>query len=114
MQEDCPKSTSLPFPVINTLKVDLLSENSTKFISCTPNGREPVPFETEFFKGVAVLIIRTSPVDEYFKSFFMGKYGGIQHLNHCIIIMVFLYVVGGNLKCKFKGNSKENLWEKYM
>jgi hypothetical protein len=72
-QEDFVSYNSQPNPVINTLKVDLLSENSTKFISCTPNGREPVPFETEFFKGVAVIIIRTSPVDEYFKSFFMGK-----------------------------------------
>ncbi len=66
-------SINQPFPVINTLKVELLSENSTKFVSCTPNGREPVPFETEFFKGLAVIIIRTIPVDEYFKSFFMGK-----------------------------------------
>jgi len=66
--------SSTPFPVINTLKVDLLSENSTKYIPCYPNAREPVAFETEFFKGIATLVIRTAPVDEYFKSFFMGKY----------------------------------------
>lgn len=67
------KQSSVPFPAINTLKVELLSENSAKYVPCYPNAREPIPFETEFFKGVATLVIRTTPVDEYFKKFFMGK-----------------------------------------
>ena len=67
------KISPVPDPPITTLKVDILSENSTKYVPCIPNGREPCPFETEFFKGIATIVIRTAPVDEYFKSFFGGK-----------------------------------------
>lgn len=67
------KISPVPDPPITTLKVDILSENSTKYIPCIPNGREATPFETEFFKGTATIVIRTAPVDEFFKKFFGGK-----------------------------------------
>jgi hypothetical protein len=66
-----PKAT--PPPIFNTIRADLLSENSKNFIPCIPNAREPTPFETEFFKGVCMFIVRTNPVDPYFQSFFNGK-----------------------------------------
>lgn len=63
-----------PDPPIRTLKVELLSENSTKFIPMVPNAREPTPFETEFFKGIAMIVIRTAPIDKNFECYFVGRY----------------------------------------
>lgn len=62
-----------PDPPIRTLKVELLSNNSSSFIPCIPNAREPTPFETEFFKGHAMIIVRTNPIDENFKCIFEGR-----------------------------------------
>lgn len=58
---------------VRTLKLELLSNNSTSYIQCYPNAKDPTPFETEFFKGKAMLVVRTKPVDPNFTSFFMGK-----------------------------------------
>lgn len=55
---------------IPTLDVSILSENSSRFVPCPPNSREVIPFETEFFKGVALLLIRTEQVDEKYQDFF--------------------------------------------
>jgi hypothetical protein len=64
---------SNPRPIIPSLKSEILSDMSRTFLPCPPNSREPIPFETEFFKGHALLLIRTSPVDPQFQSFFNGK-----------------------------------------
>lgn len=58
---------------VRTLKLEILSENSSSFVVASPNSREPIPFETEFFKGTAMLVVRTNPVDPNFQSFFNGK-----------------------------------------
>lgn len=72
-QRCAPASSSTPWPPIRTLKVELLSHNSTKYVPCIPNAREATPFETEFFKGVAMIVIRTKPIDEHFHDFFHGR-----------------------------------------
>ena len=63
----------IPDPPIRTLKVELLSHNSSKYVPVIPNGREPTPFETEFFKGIAQIVIRTAPIDKNFECFFVGR-----------------------------------------
>lgn len=63
-------NSNLP-PVMNTLKVELL--NNGKFNTIVPNAREPAPFETEFFKGVSMLVVRTSPIDAHYNNFFEGR-----------------------------------------
>jgi hypothetical protein len=60
-----------PPPVMNTLKVELLSNG--KYQAMAPNSREPVPFETDFFKGTSMIVVRTAPIDEHYKMFFEGK-----------------------------------------
>ena len=60
-----------PPPVMNTLKVELLTNG--KYQSLTPNAREPMPFETDFFKGVSMLVVRTAPIDSHYAIFFEGK-----------------------------------------
>lgn len=60
-----------PPPVMNTLKAELL--NNGKFNTILPNAREPAPFETEFFKGVSMLVVRTAPIDSHYSIFFEGK-----------------------------------------
>jgi hypothetical protein len=54
-----------------TLKLEIFSDGV--FIAAQPNSREPIPFETDFFKGHAMLVVRTNPVDPLFQSFFNGK-----------------------------------------
>jgi hypothetical protein len=66
-QNQNPPPVRQPFP---TLEVTLLSENSVRFVQCPPNSRLPIPFETEFFKGTAMLLIRTDPMDDLYKDFF--------------------------------------------
>ncbi len=68
-----PGISPIPDPPIRTLKVELLSQNSTAFVPLIPNSRDPTPFETEFFKGHAMLMIRTKPIDQYFNNFFEGR-----------------------------------------
>jgi hypothetical protein len=65
------KSSLIPDPPIRTLRVELMSGNG--FVPIIPNSREPTPFETEFFKGFAMLMIRTKPVDMHFNNFFEGR-----------------------------------------
>lgn len=68
-----PGISPTPDPPIRTLKVEILTNNSNSYATLIPNAREPTPFETEFFKGVAMLIIRTKPVDPFFHQFFFGR-----------------------------------------
>jgi len=65
------KDVSNPPPVMNTLKVELL--NNGKYNTILPNAREPAPFETEFFKGISQLVVRTAPIDDHYAIFFEGK-----------------------------------------
>jgi predicted enzyme related to lactoylglutathione lyase len=60
-------------PIIPTMDVHILSNNSKSFVSFPPNSREAVAFETELFKGTALLICKTTPPDEFYKCFFEGK-----------------------------------------
>jgi predicted enzyme related to lactoylglutathione lyase len=64
-----------PKPVIRvpSLDVSILSNGSRKeYVPCPANAREPVPFETEIFKGVALLVVRTKPEDPKYDCFFNG------------------------------------------
>lgn len=60
-------------PAINTLKVELLSDNSKSYVPLKPNSLQATPFETETFKGICMLMVRTEPLDPNFESFFLGK-----------------------------------------
>lgn len=62
-----------PDPTFHSIKAELLSNNSEGFVHLSPNARAATPFETEFFKGEAMFLCRTTPVDHYFQSFFNGK-----------------------------------------
>lgn len=64
--------SSTPSPTITSLKVELLCSDG-KYITIEPNSRQATPFETELFKGVATIIIRTDPIDPFVKGFFTGK-----------------------------------------
>lgn len=68
-----PTISPTPDPAVRTLKVEILTNNSNSYAPLIPNAREPTPFETEFFKGHAMLIIRTKPVDPFFYQFFHGR-----------------------------------------
>ena len=63
-------SSSQRRPIFPTIDVTILSENSARFIPCPPNSRVPIPFETEFFKGVAMIFVDSDPVDEIYAPFF--------------------------------------------
>eukprot|EP01035_Chromulina_nebulosa_P017045 gene17045-22554_t len=67
------KNKSVARPVIPSLKSEILSEQSKKFIPCPPNPKSPIPFETELFKGYSLIVLRTDPVDPHYQSFFLGK-----------------------------------------
>jgi hypothetical protein len=62
-----------PAPIFRSLDVQILSNFSKNFIPCPPNSREPIQFETELFKGQALLVLRTNPFDPQFTSFFEGR-----------------------------------------
>jgi hypothetical protein len=64
------KDTNPP-PVMNTLRAELLTNG--KYQPILPNSREPIPFETDFFKGLAMIVVRTAPIDDHYKMFFEGK-----------------------------------------
>jgi hypothetical protein len=55
------------------MEVSVLSNNSKNYVPCPPNSREAIPFDTEIFKGLAILICRTEPEDPHYKNFFTGK-----------------------------------------
>ena len=59
-------------PSFDTLRCSL---SSSSIGACTvlPNAREPVPFETELFKGVCLLLIRSNPLDPFYMKHFEGK-----------------------------------------
>lgn len=74
--ETVTKSRTIPrapknlAPIIPTLDCSILSNLSKNYIPCPPNSRKPVPFETEFFKGIALLVVRTKPEDPHCANFF--------------------------------------------
>ena len=59
-----------PAPHIPTLDVSILSNLSKNYVPCPPNSRQPIPIETEFFKGIALLVLRTDPLDVHYSSYF--------------------------------------------
>lgn len=66
------KSRKSPMRInIPSLKVEVMSNN--KYISCPPNPRFPIPFETDYFKGVSFFVIRTNPIDPMYASFFQDE-----------------------------------------
>ena len=69
-----PRARRIPrAPRIPTLDVSILSNGTKKeYVPCPANSREPIPFETELFKGTALLVVRTKPPDGHFDSFFNG------------------------------------------
>lgn len=62
--------TAIPIP---TLDVAILSNLSRNYVPCPGNARRPIPFETELFKGIALLAVRTKPPDPSFNHYFEGK-----------------------------------------
>lgn len=51
--------------------MSILSNGPKKeYVPCPANSREPTPFETELFKGIALLVVRTKPEDKHFDAFF--------------------------------------------
>jgi hypothetical protein len=67
-----PLKKRIASPLIPTLDCSILSNMSRSYIPCPANAREETPFETEFFSGVALLVVRTKPPDEHYASFFGG------------------------------------------
>ena len=66
-----PSSTSsVPRPVFSTLSCKIM--NFDDFMRCPPNLRTPMPFETDIFKGVTLLMVRTNPIDSVYEQFFSG------------------------------------------
>ena len=63
-----------PRPYLPTIETTILSKLSKEYVTCPANSREPVQFETEFFKGCAVLALRTTPKDQVYDTFFKGTY----------------------------------------
>lgn len=57
-------------PPIPTLDSTILSNCSRNYVPCPANSRKPIPFETEFFKGTALLVVKNKPPDAHFNSFF--------------------------------------------
>ena len=80
---------SSPPPVFNTLKVEIL--NNDKFQQFLPNSREPIPFETEVFKGVTFIVVRTDPYDTPYQHFFIGR-RFVLSLKSYIYICVLIYL----------------------
>ncbi len=56
-----------------TIRVEILSNNSKEYVACQPNSRTPVPFETEYFKGVVLLMLRTDPLDKHYHHMFSNN-----------------------------------------
>jgi hypothetical protein len=60
-------------PGIRTVDVALQSDyHPLGKAPCPANNRNAVPFETELFKGIAMIAVRTDPIDPLFKNFFEG------------------------------------------
>ena len=52
---------------------DSSSPSTSSSYYVLPNSREPIPFETELFKGVCLLLIRSDPLDPFYAKHFEGK-----------------------------------------
>ena len=62
-----------PRPIIHTLNCKIMNIHSPdNFAQCPPNLRTGMPFETEIFKGTALLLVRTNPIDSHYRVFFHG------------------------------------------
>lgn len=101
--------SAVPDPPIRTLKVELLSHNSSKYIPCQPNSREPTPFETEFFKGIAMIMVRTKPVDPFFQSFFNGKSVISPPIPFLTLCADIFHAIGVCLRYRCRASSSESL-----
>lgn len=96
------KNPSSVRPVVPSLKVEVLSENSSSFVICPPNSRQPIPFETEIFKGVVLIILRTEPLDQHYSSFFVeNKFVDVYFV---FPLKFFIYFVGKCLRFKYREN----------
>ena len=71
-------------PNFPTIRVEILSNNSKEYVACQPNSRTPVPFETEYFKGVVLLMLRTDPLDMHYHHMFSN--------NRYIIVDIHTYL----------------------
>jgi hypothetical protein len=56
--------------MFTSLKVDILSELSRRFVPFVPNAHAPIPFETELFSGAFMFVLRSAPLDPYFEHLF--------------------------------------------
>lgn len=69
-----PNLASLPIfgPPLTTVEsaVYLTGHDHVVF---PPNSQDPIAFETDFFKGQMMLVVRTEPIIPEFKQFFAGK-----------------------------------------
>lgn len=67
-------TSSLPPPnLIKNIRASILTNNSNTYINLVPNSRVPTEFETEFFKGKVLLILKTNPVDKFYEHIFQDK-----------------------------------------
>ena len=85
---------SSPPPVFNTLKVEIL--NNDKFQQFLPNSREPIPFETEVFKGVTFIVVRTDPYDTPYQHFFIGRRFVLSLKSYIYIyiyVLIYLFIL---------------------
>lgn len=58
-------------PRLRTVDVSLQSDYlPLGVINCPSNNRIATPFETELFKGHAMIMVRTHPLDDHFREFF--------------------------------------------
>jgi len=58
---------------MHTLNCKIMNTKHPQLFSpCPPNSRTPVPFETELFRGVCLLLLRTEPMDSHYRAFFHG------------------------------------------
>eukprot|EP01038_Epipyxis_sp_PR26KG_P007270 gene7270-9909_t len=70
---DSSLGDTIPTSPIRSINVELLTDNSASFIKCIPNSKTATPFETPVFKGVAMILIRTDPIEKHLECFFVGK-----------------------------------------
>lgn len=65
------KRTHIP-PELRMLKVEVQSLNG-QYVPLEPNALEPTCFETAFFEGKAMLLVRTNPIEPHLECFFAGR-----------------------------------------
>ena len=60
--------------VIPTVGMSLLSDNSRRHRPFPPNSSKPIPFETSFFQGIAILACPHKTMDPSFEAFFPPQF----------------------------------------